>query len=275
MKPEPLPNATQPEDMQQSRTWLGGKLSAPQSLPFSFIYDGHKITGIPQAWNPFTQTRRIDANLIVSVVTGKDPVTGLIVRAELTQYLDYPVAEWVVWLMNYSSQPSALIQDLLVLDGVFEGASPVLDHSNGDYYSVDGYTPLVTSLQPGMVLKLAPTGGRPCDGAFPYFRLQFEGCGLTMAVGWPGQWAASFTRVEGGVHITAGQELTHLRLMPGEKIRTPRMHDPFLGRGTHPGGEPVAPLVPGPYPAPPGWQAVAHPTGLRGHRYRRRVYQRQ
>ena len=48
------------------------------------------------------------------------------------------------------------------------------------------------------------------------------GGGLMMALGWPGQWATSFTR-EGklGLRITAGQQLTHLYLKPGEEIRTP------------------------------------------------------
>jgi alpha-galactosidase len=45
-----------------------------------------------------------------------------------------------------------------------------------------------------------------------------------MLVCWPGQWATSFTRDEiNGIQITAGQELTHLRLKPGEEIRTPLM----------------------------------------------------
>jgi alpha-galactosidase len=43
-----------------------------------------------------------------------------------------------------------------------------------------------------------------------------------MAVGWPGQWAAEFAR-DGGkeLHVTAGQELTHFKLLPGEEVRTP------------------------------------------------------
>lgn len=223
MNTKAVSNATRPEDMQKSRQWVGWRMSAPETLPFSFICGGKKISGIPQAWNPALSRRRIDANLVETAVEGSDPASGLTVRVEITRYLDYPVVEWVVWLSNKGSQASPIIQDLLALDGVFEGASPVLEHSNGDYYSVDGYTPLETALQPGGVVQLAPNGGRPCDGALPYFRLRFEGCGLSLAVGWPGQWAASFAGTDSGVHAAAGQERTHLRLMPGETIRTPRM----------------------------------------------------
>ncbi len=161
MNTKAVPNATRPEDMEKSRLWLGRRMGAPETLPFSFVYGGQKISGIPQAWNPVTSKRRIDANLVETVVEGNDPATGLAVRAEITQYQDYPVVEWVVWLANKGSQASPLIQDLLALDGVFEGASPVLDHSNGDYYSVDGYTPLETPLHPGDVVKTCSQWGPP------------------------------------------------------------------------------------------------------------------
>ena len=50
-----------------------------------------------------------------------------------------------------------------------------------------------------------------------------DGGGFTLAIGWPGQWSAQFTGVADGVAVQAGQQLTHLRLQPGERIRTPRM----------------------------------------------------
>ena len=43
-------------------------------------------------------------------------------------------------------------------------------------------------------------------------------------IAWPGQWSADITRdtIDGGaVHVQGGQELTHMRLLPGEEIRTP------------------------------------------------------
>ena len=60
------------------------------------------------------------------------------------------------------------------------------------------------------------------------------GGGLILAVGWPGQWAASFARdAASGLQVTAGQELTHLYLKPGEEIRTPLMALLFW-KGTDP-----------------------------------------
>ncbi len=47
---------------------------------------------------------------------------------------------------------------------------------------------------------------------------------MITAIGWSGQWAATFERAEAGpTRVAAGMELTHLLLHPGEKIRTPRI----------------------------------------------------
>ncbi len=96
-------------------------------------------------------------------------------------------------------------------------------HCNGDYYSEDGYTPTETALQAGGELRFAPNGGRPCDGAFPYYRLTFADGGHSIAVGWPAQWTIRFQGNAESVQVQSGQEKTHLRLLPGESIRTPRM----------------------------------------------------
>ncbi len=52
--------------------------------------------------------------------------------------------------------------------------------------------------------------------------MDWSGEGAIVVVGWPGQWAATFTRDWGtGLRVTAGQELTHLTLHPGESVRSP------------------------------------------------------
>ncbi len=46
---------------------------------------------------------------------------------------------------------------------------------------------------------------------------------MTLAVGWPGQWEATFQGTADGARIQAGQEIVSLNLLPGECIRTPRI----------------------------------------------------
>jgi alpha-galactosidase len=69
-----------------------------------------------------------------------------------------------------------------------------------------------------------PISGKSSDGpdGWPYFNLQMPGGGIIMAIGWPGQWACSFTRVgPTGLNVRAGQQLTRMYLKPGEEVRTP------------------------------------------------------
>ncbi|NQU11003.1 alpha-galactosidase [bacterium] len=74
------------------------------------------------------------------------------------------------------------------------------------------------------VYRFAPLGGRPTNRAWPYYNLECPSTrrGLIVVVGWPGQWASCFRGLaDQAVHITAGQELTRFRLLPGEEVRTP------------------------------------------------------
>ena len=183
MTMERMAPRTTPDDMTKGRSWTGHFFSAPENLPVSFLYDGKRVTGIPSGWAPVSQERRIDANIIEAIFEGNDVTTGLNVRVECLKYLDYPVVEWTAWLTNTGSRPTPLIRDILALDAAFEGASAQVYHCNGDFNSEEGYTPQETPLPDGGALTLAPQGGRPCDGAFPYVRIGFDGCGLTLAVG--------------------------------------------------------------------------------------------
>ena len=78
------------------------------------------------------------------------------------------------------------------------------------------------TLELGEAVELAAFGGRSSDGTLPFFNLARPGGGgAVIGVGWTGQWAASMRRSERGVEVRAGMEVTHLRLHPGEVIRTP------------------------------------------------------
>lgn len=209
--------------MAARRAWVGRYFSHAADLPISFVLAGKAIYGIPMAWQPVMTTRHIDANLTETVFEANDPETGLNLRVECLEYHDYPVVEWVAWFTNRGEQATPILSDIQGLDADFTGTDPLVYHCNGDFYSAEGYTPQETPLAAGDSLALAPRGGRSCDGAFPYTRLTFAEGGLALAIGWPAQWSATFAGSADGVHVVAGQEKTHLRLLPGERIRTPRM----------------------------------------------------
>ena len=86
----------------------------------------------------------------------------------------------------------------------------------------DSYEPRQLTLEPKSEHRFAPAGGRPTSVGFPYFNLEWPGEGLIIVIGWPGQWAAQFTRDAGnGVRVRGGQELTRFKLRPGEEARSP------------------------------------------------------
>ena len=100
----------------------------------------------------------------------------------------------------------------------------VLDQIRGDDCSPQSFLPIESSLKLGQAVSFAPVGGRSSDTSFPFFNLDCGYEGLFTAIGWTGQWAAEINRAtDGSVHLQAGMELTHLRLHPGEAIRTPRI----------------------------------------------------
>jgi alpha-galactosidase len=218
-----IPAAPHAADMAQSLAVAKQFFSRPADLPISFVLDGKPIHGIPPAWRPVVSRTVIDRTRSETDFEGADPTTGLQVRVECTEYKDFPVTEWVAWFSNEGREATPIIREVLALDGEFQGSKPVLYSNNGDFYSETGYTPTEKPLDQGAALSFAPNGGRPSDGAFPYYRLMFEKWGLSLAIGWPAQWAIHFEAVTDGVQVRAGQQKTNLRLRPGEGIRTPRM----------------------------------------------------
>ncbi|HEY3288977.1 MAG TPA: alpha-galactosidase [Anaerolineae bacterium] len=214
---------TTPEDMSLCRAWTARSLEESATLPISFDLAGQSQHGLPAAWHPTKSVHRVDANITETVFDATDSQTGLRIRVECTAYRDYPVVEWVAMLSNTGQAPTPLVSNIRIMDTSLDGSSPSVVHCNGDYYSIDGYTPQVQALKPDESLSFAPNGGRSCDGAFPYYRVLFEGWGLSLAIGWPAQWAVEFSSSPKGLAIRAGQQKTHMKLLPGESIRTPRM----------------------------------------------------
>lgn len=63
-------------------------------------------------------------------------------------------------------------------------------------------------------------GGRSSDRQAPFFVVSQDGEGAYIAIGWSGDWKASFTNRADGVGVRTGLKRTAFRLHPGEKVRT-------------------------------------------------------
>jgi len=216
----------------------GARAPLTTAPPFAFTYDGKSSTDLFKTWKLERKTipgrRGDEADLTRSNVPPPvggyeliwtDPATGLLVRLVGFQYADFPTVEWTVYFKNTGATDSPLLEDILALDTHIERSGSrefTLHHHKGTSVRADDFEPLTTTLAAKQNLRFAPPAGRPLGQVFPYFNLEWQDEGVIAVVGWPGQWFAEFTRDSArGLHLVAGQERTHLRLKPGEEIRTP------------------------------------------------------
>ena len=199
------------------------------SLPFSFTYDGKASDGLLRQWPSSSETRQLDALRTERTLSWTDPRTKLSVRCVVVEYADYPAVEWTVYLKNNGPEDTPILERIQALDVLLskEAGGPfILNGIKGDWTVAEGYEPYELALGAGARKEFAPGNhpGKSTSGpdGWPYFNLSLPTGRVLMAVGWPGPWAASFAcESAGALRVLAGQELTHLRLKPGEEVRTP------------------------------------------------------
>ncbi len=250
--------------------WLGDLPIAPlnrsfsTSPPFAFTYGGKPSAEFLRTWELHRSSQPLDAQRTEYDLTYTDRKTGLVVRCVGVAYHDFPTVEWTLYFKNAGTEDTPILQDIQALDTRFKrssGGEFLLHHFQGSYATSTDYAPIKTILGPKAEITLASAGGRPTDGNLCYFNIQWPEHGVIVALGWPGQWAARFTREQGrGLEIRAGQELTHFVLHPGEEVRTPLVALQFYQGGwiraqniwrrwmlahnvPRPGGKPLGPRV--------------------------------
>ncbi len=202
----------------------------------------HPSRRFPFEWTVTRSSRAIDSHRTEYVSLYRDPETKLELRAVAVAYDDFPVVEWTLYFKNTGDKPTPILENIQALDTSFERTRDMeyrLHHSTGSPNSPTDFQPFETALAPKSETRFVSRGGRPTDPHLCYFNLEWASNGVIAALGWPGQWAAAFTRDEGaGVRVTAGQEITHFRLLPGEEVRSPLVALLF-GRGTRIGAQNV------------------------------------
>jgi len=218
-----------PEEFADRDAWVARHFGTPDTPgePFlSFIMNGQPAAGLLAGWNRAYETAPVDDARERHTLRFSDPNTGLVVRCEGIAWKDYPTVEWTVYFRNEGTADTPLLESIQALDTLFQRGPEgefLLRYHLGDRYAMDSFAPMTATLKADASLSFAPEGGRPTNGAWPYYNLEFgNGSGVLIAIGWPGQWASRFAR-EGdtGLRVRAGQELTHLILHPGEEIRAP------------------------------------------------------
>jgi alpha-galactosidase len=206
--------------------WLDANFSRNVLPPFSFVYDGRHSSEFLRDWKFTKEKIREDGTKKEFVFTYSSPEKGLVVRCEAVVFKDFPAIEWVLKFRNDGKTDTPIIENIKALDYLFRGEGEfVLHRALGSNAQRDDFAPVEEWLKQGNEIKIVPLGGRSSNTtSLPFFNLEDKGKGgVIISIGWSGQWLAEFEKKEEGVQVSAGMELVHLKLHPGEEIRTPRI----------------------------------------------------
>lgn len=237
----PVPGATAEEFADASRwraaSWSSGPAPEAAAPFFSFTYDGNSSETLLPSWACARTSRALDDQRTEHTITYTDPQTGLVVRCVGIEYRDFPAVEWVLTFQNTGDKDTPILENVQALDNRFSRSTAgdfLVHHIRGSSAGVGDYAPISDTVTTNADLKLysrgwptsmgAHPGGSPSVEAVPMFNADWERQGVIAALGWTGPWITTFHR-EGpdGMRIRAGMDSTHLRLHPGEQIRSPRV----------------------------------------------------
>ena len=196
------------------------KYTAPQQIPLQFKLGDRLIKGIPNEFKPTVTYRILSCNMVQYIIEGENQ-DGLSIRAEYLEYRDFPVTEWVVYITNHGKSNTKVISDVRI-GGDLICPFPILEHGNGDTQKPNGYHFFKDAVD--HEIRLTPTSGTSCEGAFPYMTLHGVDRELRIAIGWPTKWVAELSPVDNGVSFLCGQDRCYTVLHSGECFRTPRLN---------------------------------------------------
>ena len=204
--------------LRRMQKFTGSFLREPETVPFSYQTEGKKYFSFENCENVTVTAEPSDCHISRVRVTGKDRTTGLTVTLHYAEYREFPVCEWTVVFTNDTSERSGIISEIRGMDGTLPMKEATLWNCSGEFYSAESYTARYDQLEKQMTFT--PSGGRSCEGAFPYYRFLDGDGGVILAIGWPGKWDAVFTPEPLGVHVSCGQETIATYLEAGESIRS-------------------------------------------------------
>lgn len=207
-------------------------MEAPPSRLFSFLYGGRSSADLLPRWTLRRRNRMVSGGIVDHTLTWTDPKSRLECRLEMREHTRSPALEWVVYFRNRGRRDTAIIEDIQALDTNWHTPeeSLALYRSRGSRCAINDFEYVKDSLAAGASVAMVAGGGRSSDQWLPFFNLEMEKFGVITAIGWSGEWACRYERNAGRLRVTAGMAKTHLKLHPGEEIRTPRILQ-FLWQG--------------------------------------------
>lgn len=209
-------------------------MTANKVRGFSFRYDDRPHT---EVFQKSVEIREREKDQRYCITWKQED--GLQVMQTITEYREFGAVHWVLEFENKGTTDSGLISQVRDCDQEFalpddpkkipgyetpDGTAKVY-FLKGSTWERDEFRAVPRELTPGIAQQCACLGGRSSDTWVPFFDINQGERGYLIAIGWTGQWNASFERTQHGVLVQTGlQELQDQKdgfiLYPGEKVRT-------------------------------------------------------
>jgi alpha-galactosidase len=198
------------------------------SVPFSFVYHGKASRELLPAWEREKSSRKDDKTGITHhTITWRDSQTALECRMELREFTDFPAVEWNLYFKNCGKWETPILKDIQAIDvnwnirrtertcvGIYRSLGAMARNSDFEY--------VTDKLFANESIRMNAGEGRSSQNWLPFFNVDLGDLGIVTAIGWSGQWACELEHIDADrLHIQAGMEKTHLKLFPGEEIRSP------------------------------------------------------
>lgn len=202
--------------MDEGREFFENRLCTPENYPVSFTYAGKDYKGLGEL--------TLVSKEIKDTPAGKESVLtfdldgGLELKAAAAFNAEFGENEYTLWFENRGSAPSGVLENVLSASLDLPGADPVLRGCLGDHGNK--YAAYEKDLLEAPV-EFKNTTGRATHVYFPYFDLVHGDGGTLMALGWAGNWAASFVSLGETTRVEAANcDDFRACLLPGEKVRS-------------------------------------------------------
>jgi len=137
--------------LDSGRRFATERLSAadPAKLPYSFVYDGRPSSEVLATWQRSEKTESLDGARTRRTVAYTDPQTGMQVRCEAVECIDFPTVEWTLFFRNTGRTETPILENVQALDIAWQRAGEdefLLHHAAGSQANRSDYGPRETVL---------------------------------------------------------------------------------------------------------------------------------
>lgn len=211
---------------EQAKAWINDQIK--NNTLFSFTYDGVAYEEHIKDWKKTVDETEDGWDL---KYVSKD---GVEFTVDVTFHEEHAAIDWVGSFHHTGSSDSKVIGEVMILDADFGIKDAIMTTCNsGGEIDIDDYQAYETDLVELGTFQVKNTGGRSSQGAFPWFDVTSgdNTYGIMGAIGWTGDWQATFDYAEGVTTVACGMQRTNYFMKADETFRTPSMVIQFF-KGT-------------------------------------------